>query len=97
VVHAEVPLWPAVYEYDLASGFIVASAKHKNYFKTYAKDSKEQLSEGKAYMSDAALLALSRLVYAAERVADGSFIPQSPYANQRYEDVYELTKGIVEF
>ena len=95
LAHAEIRDWPTVYEYDLNSGFVIASAKHKDYFTAYAQTAKEQLSEGKAYMSDAALLALSRLIQAAEQVADGSFEPESAYNDMNYyEDVYELTKDI---
>jgi hypothetical protein len=98
VAHVEVLAWPAVYEYDLESGFVIASAKHKEYFEAYAEDSEEQLAEGKANMTDNQMLALSRIIFAAERIADGSFIPQSPYNNGNYyEDVYELTKSISEY
>lgn len=98
LAHAEVPLWPTVYEYDLKSGIVIASARHQDYFAAYAQTVKEQLSEGSAYMSAYALLALGRLVYAAERIADGSFVPQSPYSSDNYyEDVFELTKDIGDY
>ncbi len=93
--HPEVPLWPTVYEYDLNSGFVVASPKHSAIFEQYAKTLKSQLENEKAEMTDNAVLALKRMIYAAERIADGSFVPSSPYSDKEYyEDVYELTKDI---
>jgi len=98
LAHAQIPLWPTIYEYDLEGGFVVASAKHKDYFASYIAVSEEQLAEGKIYMGGDEMLALSRLIYAAERIADGSFVPESPYnGDNYYEDVYELTKDISEY
>ena len=99
LAHVEIPLWPTIYEYDLNKGFVVASAKYKDYFKMYAKKTAEELDSTKD-MSNSAKLALKRLIYAAERIADGSFIPSSPYSNDPgknyYTDVYELVKNITE-
>jgi len=101
MAHAGIPLWPTVYEYDLDKGFVVASAKHKDYFATYAENAKKELGAGREYMSDPEMLALTRLIYAAEKIADGSFVPASPYSrdnvsNGYYKDVYELVKDIDE-
>ncbi len=96
VAHAEIPDWPTVYEYNLSSGFVIASSKYHDYFNTYAESLKEQLSMGEAYMSDNAKLALKRLIYAAENISNGSFAPDSSYNSLYYEDVYELSKGIKE-
>ncbi len=96
MAHAEVPRWPTVYEYDLHGGFVIASAKHRAYFETYAKQLKDKLDTDMDHMSDAAILAVKRLKFAAERIADGAFAPSSPYGDQCYADVCELTKGIIE-
>jgi len=98
LAHVEIPLWPTIYEYDLSKGFIVASAKYKDYYKTYAEKTESELEDAKD-MSDPAKLALKRLIYAAEKIADGSFIPSNPYShdyhnNAFYTDVYELVKNI---
>ena len=93
LAHPEVPKWPTVYEYDLKNGFVVASSKHKDYFEMFAKTSKEQLTAGKEHMDDLEVLALERLIYAAEQIANGSFSPSSPYSKNYYEDVYELVKN----
>lgn len=96
MAHAGIPEWPTVYEFDTEKGFVVASAKHKDYFETYAKAAKEQLDAGKEHMNELEILALSRLVYAAETVAAGNFVPKSDYNGKYYEDIYELTKAIKE-
>lgn len=94
LIHPEVPLWPMVYEYDLNSGFMVVSAKHADIFKLYTKTLKKRLDSEKAEMTDNALLPVKRLIYAAEKIADGSFVPASAYEDKYYEDVYVLTKDI---
>lgn len=94
--HAGVPEWPAIYEYDTEKGFVIASSKYTDYFEAYVKASNKQLSEGEASMDDDAKLALKRLIYAAEQIADGSFTPEGSYNGFYYEDVYELTKDINE-
>ncbi len=96
VSHPGIPEWPTVYEYDTAKGFMVASVRHKDYFKAYAEASKAVLIKdpNRTYEDSDARLLMERLVYAAECVADGSFTPQSDYNGQYYEDVYELTKDM---
>lgn len=92
--HTEILLWPTVYEYDLNSGFIIASAHHKKYFRAYIQMCDEQMNSGGADMTDATKLAMKRLIEAAGRIVSKTFVPQSPYNGQYYEDVYELTKDI---
>ena len=94
LAHAEVPEWPTIYEYNQKVGFVLASSKHKDYFMLYTKSLKDRLSTEQATMSDNAILALQRLIYAAESVADGSFIPESTYNDLYYEDVYTLTNAV---
>ena len=89
--HVEVPEWPTVYEYDLDSGFVVASAKHREYFNTYITASEEKL-DSKECESELAALALEKLIYAAGEIADGRFAPTDFFNGQYYTDVYEITK-----
>lgn len=92
MMHLEVPKWPAVYEYDLEKGFVIASSKYKDFFEEYVESSTEKLSLGKEQMSEIEMLALKRLIFAADKVAEGSFTPKSPYNDEYYADVYELVK-----
>lgn len=94
ISHAEIPEWPTIYEYNFKDGFTVASSKHKDYFKSYIKSSKELLTTYSEHMSGGAILAQQRLITAAEQIVKGRFIPQSLYDDHHYyRDVYELTKA----
>ena len=46
------------------------------------------------FMDDVEILAIKRLIHAAEKIADGSFSPESPYKNDHYTDVYDLVETI---
>jgi hypothetical protein len=94
MVHPDVPKWPTIYEYDLEKGFVIASSDFRSYYEEYVKSVNVQLTSNKEPIDDIAVLALKRLMFAAEKVADGSFVPKSPYNGQYYEDVYELVKEI---
>jgi hypothetical protein len=98
--HVEIPLWPTVYEYDLNKGFLVASAKYKDYFSSYAENIEEGLSADIG-MSGPERVALKRLLVASQKIADGSFSPKSQYShdnknNSYYADVYDLVKNLTE-
>lgn len=98
--HAMVPQWPTVYEYFPGKGFVVASGKYKAWFRNYAQEQEELLARDHIELFEngsftyhgsgdcgEALVAWTRLLYAARKIADGSFVPEADYAARRYQDV----------